>query len=121
MDFSGVVAICESIASIRMPQAVRLWHTLSGSAEAGLPNYDRALDHDERLVRQQDAPLSRSHGTLASKGSGGPGSEGSRALSRRVAGDGGTHLSGIGLGSKCARRDCILGLDTLGGVYREGF
>ena len=57
MDFSGVVAICESIfASVRIPQALRLWHTLMGSAEAALGNHDRALEHllkvRDEVVRQ---------------------------------------------------------------------
>jgi DNA-binding winged helix-turn-helix (wHTH) protein len=46
MDFSGVAAICESIFdSIRIPNGVRLWHILFGSAEAALGNSGRALEH----------------------------------------------------------------------------
>jgi tetratricopeptide (TPR) repeat protein len=46
MDFSGVVAICESIvASVRIPMGVRLLHVLVGSAEVALGNHDRAFEH----------------------------------------------------------------------------
>ena len=55
MDFSGVVAICESIfASVRIPQALRLWHTLMGSAEAALGNHDRALEHLLKVRDEMD-------------------------------------------------------------------
>jgi DNA-binding winged helix-turn-helix (wHTH) protein/tetratricopeptide (TPR) repeat protein len=46
MDYSGVMAICESIfASIALPPSVRHLHVLIGSAEASLGNHDRARDH----------------------------------------------------------------------------
>jgi DNA-binding winged helix-turn-helix (wHTH) protein/tetratricopeptide (TPR) repeat protein len=52
MDFSGVVAICESIFdSIRIPQGVRQWQILVGSAEAALGHHDQALEH---LMKAKD-------------------------------------------------------------------
>jgi tetratricopeptide (TPR) repeat protein len=46
MDFSCVIAICESIvASVRIPMGVRLLHVLAGSAEVALGNHDRAFEH----------------------------------------------------------------------------
>ena len=46
MDFSGVIAICESIfESVGLPSPIRSWNILTGSAEAALGNYDRALYH----------------------------------------------------------------------------
>ncbi|HVP00239.1 MAG TPA: AAA family ATPase [Bryobacteraceae bacterium] len=50
MDFAGVVAICDSIAdSVRLPAEIRLWHILTGSAQAMLGNHELALEHLTRV------------------------------------------------------------------------
>jgi len=55
MDYRGVVAICEAIfASVRIPQAVRLWHILTGTAKAALGDHDSALDHLMNARAQMD-------------------------------------------------------------------
>src|SRR6202140_4396247 len=46
MDFSGVLAVCQSILpAVRIQSGFRLWHILTGSAEVALGNYDPALGH----------------------------------------------------------------------------
>ena len=55
MDFSGVVAICESIvASVRIPMGVRLLHILTASAEVALGNLDRAFEHLMKVKELMD-------------------------------------------------------------------
>jgi DNA-binding winged helix-turn-helix (wHTH) protein/tetratricopeptide (TPR) repeat protein len=55
MDFCSVTAICEAIfASIFTPSGIRTWHILAGSAQAGLGNYDRALDHLLKVKGEMD-------------------------------------------------------------------
>jgi tetratricopeptide (TPR) repeat protein len=55
MDFSGVVAICESIfSSVRIPMAIRQWHIQVGSAEAALGNHDRALEYLMKVKDEMD-------------------------------------------------------------------
>lgn len=55
MDFSGVLAICQSILpAVRIPSGIRLWHILTGSAEAALGNYDRALEHLQKVKDEME-------------------------------------------------------------------
>jgi DNA-binding winged helix-turn-helix (wHTH) protein/tetratricopeptide (TPR) repeat protein len=55
MDFFGVLAICQSIRpAVRIPSGIRLWHILTGSAEAALGNYDRSLDHLRKVKDEME-------------------------------------------------------------------
>jgi DNA-binding winged helix-turn-helix (wHTH) protein len=55
MDFSGVIAICNSIfESVGLPSPIRSWNILTGSAEAALGNYDRALYHLLKVKDEMD-------------------------------------------------------------------
>ena len=55
MDFSGVLAVCQSILpAVRIQSGFRLWHILTGSAEVALGNYDRALDHLRKVKDEME-------------------------------------------------------------------
>jgi tetratricopeptide (TPR) repeat protein len=52
MDFAGALSICESVLpSVEDPPSIRFCLILAGSAQAGLGNYERAL---ELLLRVRD-------------------------------------------------------------------
>jgi hypothetical protein len=118
MDFSGVVTICESISvSARIPQAVRLWHTLIGAAEAALGNDEAALTHLRNVKEGMDRqplmsdwhdklPLEAAFTELRLR-------QGDLAQARQEAE---RYIPRDGLGCKCAGRDGDARVGARGGM-----
>lgn len=126
----GSIRLNDNSRPFGMQSGIRLWHILTGSAQAALGNYDGALEHlrkvkdeMERLPLMDDwylslplqaafvEPLARQGGSDTSARCG-------RAFSKRGPGDGGARVSTAGLGSGRAPCDCRRGVCARG-VYCE--